>query len=174
MQEAGQRLWAGERRPTRQLQALLWPLLQGMHPKDLRAARKSHESNQNSAEDGTQSGTAVCLPPALPPTLTPMQGWRRAQCQALLHPPAVVQPGPARSGSRGTPRRPAGAAAARGAGALPKHILTECLQTGCPGRALNCTCFFLYFLLFCFLKYFLQKEKKDFIQAIYKWISIIT
>lgn len=29
----------------------------------------------------------------------------------------------------------------------PKHILTECLQTGCPGRASKCT-FFLYFLFF--------------------------
>lgn len=104
--------------------------------------------NQNSAEDGTQSETAICLPPAL--TLIPMQGWRRAQCQALLYPPTVVQLGPARSGSRGAPS-PALLELlwARGAGALPKHILTECLQTGCPGRAFNCTCFFiLSFVLF--------------------------
>lgn len=106
--------------------------------------------NQNSAEDGTQSETAICLPPALTLTLIPMQGWRRAQCQALLYPPTVVQLGPARSGSRGAPS-PALLELlwARGAGALPKHILTECLQTGCPGRAFNCTCFFiLSFVLF--------------------------
>ena len=101
--------------------------------------------NQDAAEDGTQSETAICLTL----TLTPMQSWRGAQCQALLHPLTMVQRGPARSGSRGAPS-PALLELlwARGAGALPKHILTECLQTGCPGRAFNCTCFFILSFFF--------------------------
>ncbi|KAF6130831.1 hypothetical protein HJG60_007805 [Phyllostomus discolor] len=126
--------------------------------------------NQDAAEDGTQSETAICLPPPLPLPLPPCRAGE-GQCQALLHPLTMVQRGPARSGSRGAPS-PALLESlwARGAGALPKHILTECLQTGCPGRAFNCTCFFI--LSFFFLIFF--TKKKDFIQAIYIWISIIT
>ncbi|KAK1338901.1 hypothetical protein QTO34_019568, partial [Cnephaeus nilssonii] len=99
-----------ERRPTRHLWALLQPLRQGTHPKDLRAARKSHEF----------------LEPDPDPDLILMQGWRRAQCQALLYPPTVVQLSPSWRGSQG-----ASSLAllellwARGTGALPKHILTE-------------------------------------------------
>ncbi|KAK1346498.1 hypothetical protein QTO34_000354, partial [Cnephaeus nilssonii] len=62
-----------------------------------------------------------------------MQGWRRPQCQTLLYPSTMVQLGPAWSGSRGTPSSALLELLwARGTGTLPKHILTECLQTGCP------------------------------------------
>lgn len=129
------------------------------HPRrDLRAARKSHELQTKCAGDGTQSQTATCRPLALPPD--PNARLEGAPCGALPSPPHL---GPARAlpgAAAGVhPRRPCWSLLrARGAGALPKHILTECLQTGCPGRAFNCTCF-LYFLFF-FFNIFYKKNKK--------------
>lgn len=110
--------------------------------------------NQNAAEDGTQNETAISLPPALTLTLRQAGEGREG---ALPYPPTSVQRGPAGAAAGAHRRRPCWSLLwARGAGALPKHILTECLQTGCPGRAFNCTCF-LYFLFF-FLIFFTKKR----------------
>ncbi|KAK1342062.1 hypothetical protein QTO34_016815 [Cnephaeus nilssonii] len=79
-----------------------------------------------SSQEKPWVATKIRLTLTLTLTLTLIQAWKRAQCQALLYPPTVVQLSPARSGSRGAPS-PALLEVlwAQGTGALPKHMLTE-------------------------------------------------
>lgn len=118
---------------------------------------------RNSAGDGTQSQTAARLPPALPPDPAarpegvPSGVGGEGGPAIPAPPPGSSAGGPAGAAAGAHPRRPRWSLLrARGAGALPKHILTECLQTGCPGRAFNCTCFFI--LSFFFLIFFTKKR----------------